>query len=411
MRRALPTIVCCLLARAGLAAEPPAAVALGEHAELLKLPKDNTPTTSLGRAFVRLSPTGRRLLYLRRHRGAGTIPHLVEVGRPKSDSPVPWEGQGIGVYYARLGMSGVVWRADGQRAMFLQPKRNDDGTWVPDYQCTMSAWAMCWDAANPQCGRIQRMSLGRDLGCTSASYSADGKMLWTALGNPKYHKLCGVTEWDHARRRGATIYKRDKGAIFHLAPSPDGKHLAWVEQTPAKKSGVKLEVVVFRRKGHKTLLRYELTGHLPRWLDVQPPIWTRDSKGVCFGDVIVRDRVFRRQVYVWDLAGKGPRPIVQFAWCVGAAAQGLVLNRGPGCTPMRQHISSFIPPGRVMPTVDEIILADPAGARAPQTLLSGAFAQQVVGDRLVYVQASGEDMLVMSVRMGSRKGAGKASEE
>ena len=96
---------------------------------------------------------------------------------------------------------------------------------------------------------------------------------------------------------------------------------------------------------------------------------------------------------------------------VGAAAQGLVLNRGPGCTPMRQHISSFIPPGRVMPTVDEIILADPAGARAPQTLLSGAFAQQVVGDRLVYVQASGEDMLVMSVRMGSRKGAGKASEE
>ena len=114
MRRALPTIVCCLLARAGLAAEPPAAVALGEHAELLKLPKDNTPTTSLGRAFVRLSPTGRRLLYLRRHGGAGTIPHLVEVGRPKSDSPVPWEGQGIGVYYARLGMSGVVWRADGQ---------------------------------------------------------------------------------------------------------------------------------------------------------------------------------------------------------------------------------------------------------------------------------------------------------
>ena len=123
--------------------------------------------------------------------------------------------------------------------------------------------------------------------------------------------------------------------------------------------------IVFDRKAGKQRLRYELGEGVPRFLEAQPPVWAADSKAVCFGDVVQRDRVHVREVSVWSPAGgDDPRVVAESAWCGGAASAGLIVQRGPSATPFRQLLSSYAPPASVLPRTESVLLVDPAGRRS-----------------------------------------------
>jgi hypothetical protein len=374
-------------------------IQLGNPVEVVKLPKSALPALSSVAPLIRLSPDGTRALMLRRAAGgAGVIPHVGQIGQDKALQPVPWDGHGIAHVYALMGLSGNVWRADGQRVLFLQPRMQDEGGPVEHYERTMSPWAMCWDKANPQCSLCRHMRLDRDLGCTSLSYSADGSMLWTAYGDPGEFKRCGITGWDRRRGRGATYYKADNAGVFRLVPSPDGEHLAWLEQSPGadgRRRTAKVELVVFALQAKKVVTRLPLGKGIWAWTQAPAPVWTADSKAVCYGDVEQIDRIHRRVVRLWRSDGSEPKELARDAVAVGASRAGVVLNRGPACMPMVQLTSSFAPRSDPRPKRDEVVVATAAGV---QTLVPDAYAQQADRDRIVYAKINGGDVLIMTAR-------------
>ena len=129
-------------------------------------------------------------------------------------------------------------------------------------------------------------------------------------------------------------------------------------------------------------------------------MWTADSKAICYGDVVKIDRVYRREVRVLGLGKKAGKVLVRDALAVGAIPGGIILNRGPGCTPMGQYISSLSPgPGDDRPKTDNVVLCSLTGKTLPQTLVSNAYCQQVMGDRLIYAQRNADQVLVMQARL------------
>jgi len=409
MRRSLVSIVLSLLSFSIVAAEeaPAPQVKLDNSTELLKLKlsKGQVPPITFARPFIRISPKGDRYIYIRMYRDKA-IPHIGHFKPVKSDEPVPWDKCGIAAVYCRMCFAGIVWRADNQRVLFLHPRfREGNGGWVEHFERSMFPYAMCWDKRNPQCGRPRYTILkGKgETGCTSASFSPDGKVLWTAFSDPTDFKACGITEGPQGRRRGRVLYRNTGAAIYHLVPSPDGKHLAWVE-THQRKTGKKYpgpEVVVLNVKTRKVVHRIGLSNHIPGWSDVQPPVWTADSKAICYGDVVKIDKVYRREVRVLGLGKKAGRVLVRDALAVGAIPEGVILNRGPGCTPMGQQISSYIPFGAAddRPQTDNVVLCSLTGKTLPQTLMPNAYCQQVIGNRLIYAQQNADRVLVMQARL------------
>ena len=391
-----------------LAASPPAAearpaVTVGEPVELLKLPKTELPPVGLTRAVVRLSPDGERMLYIRAHGPGKAKLHVRQVGQPRSDQSAVWD-EPIPAFYCGMSFAGRAWRADGQRVLFCQePARDEDGWAEGVFGRRMRPWHMCWDLPNPQYKLCRHVGVRDAPGCTSLSYSPRGDVLWTAFSDTEGHKTCGVTGWPAGERRGFTAYRGTGADIYHLAPSPDGTHLAWVETYPREK-GRPLQgpdVVVFRIQPRKVVLRVGLSREIPGWLDAQAPVWAANSRGVCFGDVVEVDRIWRREVKVTDLTGRGEKLLARDALAVGACAEGFVLNRGPACAPMRQLISSHAPVGggADRPAGDDVILCDPARAGKWVTLVPSAFAQQVCGRRVVYARASGDDVLILAAAL------------
>ncbi|HUU21960.1 MAG TPA: hypothetical protein VM389_05435 [Phycisphaerae bacterium] len=380
------------------AAQGDAPAQLGDPVELLKLPKDELPPITFARPIACLSPDGTRMLYIRTHGAAKAKLHLRRVGEPQSDGPAVWD-EPIPALYCRMSFPGIAWRADGQRVLFCQePARDEDGWAEGVHGRRMRPWHMCWDLPNPQFKLCRYMQLTDAPGCTGLSYSPDGSVLYTALSDVEGHKACGVTAWDSGRQRGRTVYQRKGTAIYHLVPSPDGKHLAWVETYPRKK-GQEFRgpgVVAFNLKAGKVVLRAGLSKDIPGWLDAQPPVWTADSTGLCYGDVAEIDGIWRREVKVADLAGGDEKLLVRDALAVGAVPEGIVLNRGPGCVPMSQELSSYAPPGgSPVPRSDDVILCERARPGEFATLVPNAFAHQVTGRRLVYAQASAGDVLLL----------------
>ena len=408
MRRICLIAVSNLLLASLIAADRPApAVALDDFKELLKLPKGQMPVPGVGsQSFVHVSPDGKRYIRVCMQKDGKAIPHVGHIGVPKSDEPVPWNKNGIWSGYCRLTFPGNAWRADSQRVLFLHPKFREDHTgWVEHYERTMFPYAMCWDVANPQFGRPRHMSLKDkgETGCTAASYSRDGKLLYTAFSDPKDFRSCGITEWKQGRPRSRILYRVAGGAIYHMVPSPDGEHLAWVEthsrKDPKKWRG--LEVVVLKLKTREVVRRIRLSKHIPNWPDAQPPVWTADSKGLCYGQVRNVDDIYRREARLFDLAQKSDRMLARDAVAVGATSGGIVLNRGPACMPMAQLVSSRIAPAMVddRPGTDGIVFCSLGGRAEPQALASSAYAQQVVGNTLISARRTGDHAIVMRARL------------
>jgi len=410
MRRSLVSIVLGLLSLSFVSAEeaPVPHVKLDDFTELLKLHKDQIPPITFAKPFIRISPKGDRYIYVRMYHDKA-IPHIGQFKPVKYDRPVVWGNCGIATPYCRMCFAGVVWRADGQQVLFLHPRSvvGRKKGWVEHYERSMFPYAMRWDIRPAQFGKPNPHYFGfvnkGETGCTSASYSPDGKVLWAAFSDLKDFKACGVTESPQGRRQGRILYRNTGAAIYHLVPSPDGKHLAWVE-TYQRKTGGKYrgpDVVVLNVKTKKIVHRIGLSNHIPSWSDVQPPVWTADSKTICYGDVVEIDKVYRREVRVLGLGKKVGRVLVRDALAVGAIPEGVILNRGPRCEPMRQQISSYIPFGAAddRPKTDNVVLCSLTGKTSPQILVSAAYCQQVIGDRVIYAQRNADQVLVMQARL------------
>lgn len=415
MRYALAVLVLIAAPAALPAATPKAgpAVELADFNELLKLPRDQLPAITFARPIIRLSPAGDRFLYIRMYGNKAKL-HLRRVGSAGSDEPVVWD-EPIPDLFCRRSFAGLPWRADGQRVLFAQEPAKDEPGWAPGtHGRHMSPWHMCYDLPNPQCKRCRHMTVEGTTGCTGLTYSPDGKLLWTAFGEPHKSSRAGLTCWDAAAGKGRCVYRRGNAGIYHLVPSPDGKHLAWVETHPRKGPGTRpsTDVVVFDIQAGKAVRRIDLAPFAGNWVATPPPVWTVDSAAVCYGDVVQIDRIYRREVRLMPLAAGAAataRLLARDAIAVGAIADGIICNRGPGCQPMAQMLSSWAPPGGTphLPASNDVILCGLAGGDSPATLRPGAFAQQVLPGSLLYAHVSGGDVLVVRARLQRRGGPAK----
>jgi hypothetical protein len=70
--------------------------------------------------------------------------------------------------------------------------------------------------------------------------------------------------------------------------------------------------------------------------------------------------------------------------------------------PMAQTLSSYAPPPGTdpRPRTDAIVLCDLDKEAEPIPLRTGAFAQQVVGDALIYAEENGSDVIVWKAKIG-----------
>jgi hypothetical protein len=396
MKNAIVTATLILAAAtSGLGADASEKTARIENPkELLKLNKDLFPPNMMGGGFFRLSPSENRYIYIRMYPGDtfGCKLHFGQFKPSAIDSPAVWD-RAIPSFYCRMTFAGITWRSDSQRALFLQ--EIDTKQKVAQ---RMTPWEMKWDIKKPQFGRARHMVLGDNdsTSCTSASYSPDGKILWTAFGDPKDFKACGITEKTQGRDKSRVVYRNTGRLIHHLTPSPNGKLLSWVETSSSKLAkSVAPDVVIVDIKSRKVIRRIGLSNHGISWLGAQAPVWTADSAGICYGDVVKIGRLWRREVRITKLSDKTSRLLARDSIAIGAADGGIVLNRGPSCVPMSQHFSSWRGPGGITPTTDTVIFCSPAAKVKPTTLINNASAQHVRAGKIIYSQLNGNDILIM----------------
>jgi hypothetical protein len=165
------------------------------------------------------------------------------------------------------------------------------------------------------------------------------------------------------------------------------------------------DVVVVELKSKKVVRRIPLSKHIYSWMDVKAPVWTTDSAAICYGDVALADRVWRREVRVMPitqgkkLADKTGRLLARDSIAIGAVDGGVVLNRGPACIPTRQMYSSYAPLGSITPTSNDIIFCSLKPKAQPVTLIKNAFAQHVRKDDVIYYQHNGDDILFMQAKL------------
>ncbi|MBT3201712.1 MAG: hypothetical protein HN350_17560, partial [Phycisphaerales bacterium] len=382
----IATVLIFMIALSCMADQAPGNTAeLVNVKELLKLNKDLLPPNMFSGKVFRLSPSGNRFMYIRMYPGPkyGCKIHLGQFKPVLTDSAVVWE-RTIPGFYCRMTLAGIAWRNDSQRVLFLQEADTNQKI------CQrMDPWAMMWDIKNPQLKLIGHMRLGdrKTTGCTGASYSPDGKTTWTAFSDVKSFTVCGVTEKVQGRAMSRVVYKSKGRLIHYLTPSPDGKHLAWVETFQRTRANYKPpNVVVVDIKSKKVIRRIVLSKHIPSWLDAKAPVWTTDSAAICYGDVIYADRLWRREVRVMPvtqgkkLANNTSRLLTRDSIAIGAVDGGIVLNRGPACIPSRQSISSYAPPGTITPISNDIIFCSLKPKTQPETLIKNAFVQHVRKD-------------------------------
>jgi len=368
-------------------------VVIENRAELLKFNKNILPPNTMGGRMFRLSPSGNRYIYIRKYPGYKYKLHFGQFKPAMTDSPAVWD-RTLPAFYCRMTFAGITWRGDSQRVLFLQEMDIADKEGQ-----RMAPWEMKWDLRNPQFGLTRHMRLGdrKSTGCTAASYSPDGKTIWTAFSDVKNFKVCGVTENVRGRAKARVLYRSTGRLIHYLTPSPDGKSLSWMETFPRKrgKDWRGPDVVIVDVKNGKVVRRIGLSKDIPGWLDAKAPVWTTDSAAICYGDVVQTDRLWRREVRLTKPSDKTSRLLARDSIAIGAVGSGVVLNRGPACVPMRQSLSSWATPGSITPRVNEIIFCSLTAETEPVTLISNAFAQHVRGGRIVYSQRNGDDILIM----------------
>ena len=370
-----------LLAASAGAAAGPKPPALGERVELLKLPKDKVPGVTWAFPLVRISPKGDRCVYIRRTGapyktmlqirtfGPPVAEHAVLAATPSS--PRCW----------LMALSGQCWRADSLQVAYLVADPKEESKDVPAHR-RLGVAVFDWSLPRPrQSGG--GAAPGSRLTATAVTFGPAGKGLWRAESDLEKYASCRVIG------PGGVAYKSAGFAIYHLAPSPDGRRLAWVEQSPTWRR--KSAVVVMDLKSRKVVRRVELHRH-----GGGPLVWAAGGKTLCYPDLVRVDRIYRSEIRALGLADGKTRLIARDAKALGALGDRLLANRGPACMPAMQFASSSAPrPGLdPRPRRNEIILLDLTKDSEPVCLAPGTFAQQLIGRDLIYAEANGPDVII-----------------
>jgi len=401
MRACFVILLSAALAAAPAAAKEPSSpsVQLARTVELMKLPKDRVPAITFARPFVRVSPKGDRAIYIRRD-GRSAVMYLRKLDGQGQEGPVPAAAKMSSIHWQNA-FSGLNWRADGMRVAYLVADKDKEGN-LPEPPYRLGVQVFQWDLPVAQAaggGGTGRKDMPC---CTSVTYSADGKTLWRALGDEKNRTRAALAAASKTRRKlNGVLYRAEGVGIYHLAPSPDGRHLAWIEAASrrgARKSNP--SAVVVMDVGKLKIARRVLLGPLVVGpIDAPPPVWADGGKLLCYGDVVRIARICHREVHALDVKTGTTRLVIRNAVAVGATGKWLFLNRGPAVMPMSQMISSYAPIGDPRPRRDAIVACRLDEGAGPITILDGAYLQQVTGGSLIYATRSGEHILVMKAAL------------
>ena len=408
MRLLLAVLWLATASPSGAASQPVSPPSLAAPTELLKLPKDDAPVITWAWPFVRVSPKGDRCVYIRK---AGQIYpammlYIRTFGPPATEQAPPTAVPTLPICW-HWAFSGHCWRADGLQVAYLLADKKDEMEGA-DPRSRLGVAVFDWDLPLPQQsgGGISKDSLRSH---TAVSFAPSGKTLWRAESDLRTYLSCRIVGPE------GVIYSGSGFAIYYLVPSPDGKHLAWVEQAPdvrkragagaaAKEAAARLglkvpgvpppwrsRIVVMALANRKVLHRVELQQHCD-----SPPVWADGGKLVCYSDAALIGRIHRRELHALSLADGKSRLLVRDAKAVGAIGRWLVANRGPGCIPLIQLTSSFAPPPGTdpRPKRNEIVLIPLVGEAEPLPLIADAFAQQLLGRDLIYAEENGPDVIV-----------------
>ena len=409
MNRCVGLLTICLAAALAHAGEPkPQPPRLAAPVELMKLPKDQVPAITFADPFLRVSPKGDRCIYLKRDGSDYKfVLNLREFGPPAAEHPAPTAVPAVPVLWMS-GFSGRCWRADGMQVAYLLAGKKD-GMEGEDIRYRLGVACFDWTLPLPQQsgGGIAKGARTH----TAVTFGCVGKDLWRAESDLRKYSACRIVG------PKGVAYESKGVAIHHLAASPDGKHLAWVELPPrgrarqataataaakeaAARAGVKGATFV-APAGPSLVVMEIATGKIPQRVSLamfehDRPVWADAGKTLCYGQVVLRNQLYRREVSALTLADGSTRRILYDAKAVGAVGGRLIANRGPSCETMAQGIRSEIPALAIdnRPRHNEIVACDLAAGTEPIPLLRNAFAQQIVGADLIYAEENGPDVIV-----------------
>jgi len=389
---------------------------LGDPTELMKLAKEDLGAITFGRPFVRVSPTGQRCIYIRRTGKDYKAMLMIRTFGPPSKEFGAVTAIPVSPVFWTWSLSGRCWRADGMRVAYLLAAKKD-GMTGEDVRHRLGLAHFNWDMPLPQqSGGGSTKGAARSH--TAASYAATGKQLW--------HAQSDLRKYTSARVLGdkGVVYEAKGVAIYGLTTSPDGKLLAWTEASPRRrrprpadpaaaeadararlgkpappKAAPRYQLVVMDPKARKVTHRVAMQ----QW-SVGPLVWAAGGKLLCYDDVAKVGRIFRAEVKTLDVADGKVKLVARDGRPVGAVGRWLIINRGPACVPMQQHSSSYAPPPGEddRPKSNAVVLCDLTGGAEPRAVLPDAFAQQVVGGRLIYAYESGKDVLVMKAPLTAK---------
>jgi hypothetical protein len=286
-------------------------------------------------------------------------------------------------------LTGINWRADGKAVAYIrQVREKNDGTVAP------AGVVYRMDTPVRQWQKVDRQHAPNATIPTAISYSPDGKQIWMAYGVPKTSAACSVAG------ESGIVYQRDSRTIYHMSPSPDGKRLAWLEVPDRRGDGDQPELVVFeiaeRKETHRIAQDRDARGP-----DSQPPVWAEDGKTLLYGNLGHGPKrgAWWREVFALELATGRSRMIATDAIAVGTMGELVVLNVGPAAITFREMFSSLHEAGaHAAPTRQTINVARLSTGEVVE-LMEDAYAQQVVGDWLVYMrpEPSGRDQTATRV--------------
>jgi len=402
---------------AAIAAQPRNASAkpprLGDPVELMKMARDDLPCITFAQPFIRVSPNGDKCIYIRRTGGDYTaMLHIRTFGPPVAEHAVPAAVAASPTYWT-WGFSGRSWRADGLRVGYLMVG-SKDGMADQEIRHRLGVGYFDWTVPLPQ-----QSGGGLDLGAkrshTSVTYACRGTALWRAESDLRDYASCRVVG------PNGVLYKGRGFAIHDLSPSPDNRHIAWTEvpaprrrrrgavpgaaKEAAARAGVKgkadpppvgTSTVIVDTKTRKVVRRIPLSMNV-----CGPVVWAAGGDVLCYGDVVKIGKLYRREVKAMTVATGDSKLIVRDAKAVGVLGGRLVCNRGPACTQTVMMGSSYMPPPGTdpRPQTDSIVLCDLDKDAEPIPLRTGAYAQQVVGDALIYAEINGSHVIVWKVKL------------
>jgi hypothetical protein len=347
-----------------------------------------------GQLFVRVSPKADRMLCVL-GRGDKAMLYVRTLGERAEAFAVPAVEAMHEIHWGWT-LSGLTWRPDGMQVAYLAADRDKDGR-LGKPADRLRVHVFRWDLPVAQAAAISARPKGSPC-CTSETFSPDGKTLWYAAGDAgrRTNGLLLARSKAHRKLNGV-LYRAGGATVHHLAPSPDGRHLAWVAMParPPRGRSPGPMVIVFDVRTLRVVHQVQLSRLIQTLRDAPGPVWANGSKVLCYGDVVRAAQIYHCEVRALDVATGKSWPVIRDAKALGAVGKWVFLNRGPRVVPMAQMISSIAPIADPRPRQDAVVTCRLDGRSEPVTLVPQAYLQQVVGRSLVYAMVSGEQVLVM----------------